>query len=349
MSRILLSRPLFWNEPRDPEAWLRALERLEGKTIGRPRAVFEHHLKGYLSRRSVVGLYGLDTTTKPNRLLGDGLLIQCKQTGQWEFSEAAQNLLVVRREKGIADALQNLALHLLGWSVWLRLMLLRIAEGQWQLREWPRLRAGNGQLLAGKHLDLGDRQDPETWTFDIERLCLGKWNRELPEESPLEIEIQAIAKSEDGFAWAPLKGPLYLLDSLGWLTTEGVLSLPTELAQDTDLAVLSAQGTTPAGILSQLTAVWADVRGFSPVEPLMRTFAERVGRDFRASGDFEQWMDVLLGAALKRGAIELHGAEPGQARHGRGLFGERERKLVRWSVHPELNALVRELEEGAGR
>ena len=37
------------------------------------------------------------------------------------------------------------------------------------------------------------------------------------------------------------------------------------------------------------------------------------------------------------GALELLDAEPGQARHGRGLHADPTRKLVRWVVHHEFN------------
>jgi hypothetical protein len=31
----------------------------------------------------------------------------------------------------------------------------------------------------------------------------------------------------------------------------------------------------------------------------------------------------------------VHEWAPGQPRHGRGLFGDRDRKLVRWTVHDD--------------
>jgi hypothetical protein len=48
-------------------------------------------------------------------------------------------------------------------------------------------------------------------------------------------------------------------------------------------------------------------------------------------------MDHLLDGAISTGALEVLAAEPGQARHGRGLFGDPTRKLVRWVVHPEFD------------
>ncbi len=74
----------------------------------------------------------------------------------------------------------------------------------------------------------------------------------------------------------------------------------------------------------------------------MRILARRTGLEpsFELYPDaFAGWMDALLDAALRTGAIELHAAEPGQARHGRGLFGDRGRNLIRWTIHPEFDAL----------
>jgi hypothetical protein len=48
-------------------------------------------------------------------------------------------------------------------------------------------------------------------------------------------------------------------------------------------------------------------------------------------------MDALVDQAVQRGALELLDAEPGQARHGRGLHADPSRKLVRWVVHTEFN------------
>jgi len=48
-------------------------------------------------------------------------------------------------------------------------------------------------------------------------------------------------------------------------------------------------------------------------------------------------MDSLVDEASKRGTIEFLAVEPGQGRHGRGLFADPTRKLVRWVVHEEFN------------
>ena len=46
---------------------------------------------------------------------------------------------------------------------------------------------------------------------------------------------------------------------------------------------------------------------------------------------------VTVDQAVHHGALELLDAEPGQARHGRGLQADPSRKLVRWVVHTEFN------------
>lgn len=364
---IILARPSFWSEPRDPEAWLRALVTLEAvlsksetSAIASPRSAWERHLSGALSRRSVPGLFGLDCSKKPAKLLGVGLLVQPTNTKAWSLSEEARSLLSIWRDITPQQALEALAVYLLRWSVWLRLLLLRLALGDWQLINWHRLRGSNAHLTADSHLILKQQSAPTKWTQGIERACLGAWTAKwIKNHSPLTSPfvggnegdaertvtlkpyIPKTAKKSDSFSWAPLKGPLYLLDSLGWMRANGMLLLPAHLAQKPELALLSPLGNSPATQLTEATTAHADVRGFSPVEPVMRSLAQRAGiaASVESPGNFEQWMDALLGAAFQKGAIELHAAEPGQARHGRGLFGDRQRKLVRWTIHPEFDAL----------
>ena len=127
---------------------------------------------------------------------------------------------------------------------------------------------------------------------------------------------------------------------MDWLRN-GQLVLPSHLAQQAELAILSPFANSPSTQLQSATSTYADIRGFSPVEPVMRTLAAKtaIASALETGSNFEKWMDELLGAALTKGAIELHAAEPGQARHGRGLFGDRQRKLVNWSIHPEFDTL----------
>ena len=78
------------------------------------------------------------------------------------------------------------------------------------------------------------------------------------------------------------------------------------------------------------------MRGFVAAEPVLRELLAAFGV---SPGDeaFARWMDTLVDEASKRGALELLAVEPGQARHGRGLFADPTRQLVRWVVHGEFN------------
>jgi len=93
----------------------------------------------------------------------------------------------------------------------------------------------------------------------------------------------------------------------------------------------------------QLGAVWSApvaVVCAGPVgaEPVLRELLATFGV---SPGDeaFARWMDAIVEEASKIGALELLEVEPGQARHGRGLFADPTRKLVRWVVHDEFNAV----------
>ena len=61
------------------------------------------------------------------------------------------------------------------------------------------------------------------------------------------------------------------------------------------------------------------------------------------AAEFAAWMDALMSRAMEKGAIEILALEPGQARHGRGLFGDRRRKLARWVIHEDFNDCLAEL------
>jgi hypothetical protein len=65
--------------------------------------------------------------------------------------------------------------------------------------------------------------------------------------------------------------------------------------------------------------------------------------------DFAAWMDTVMQAAMDRGAIEILAAEPGQSRHGRGLFGDRQRKLVKWVIHDDFNECLAGIEWQRGQ
>ena len=347
---VRLARPSFWPEPRAPEAWLRALAELNRLLIqtnppalAGPWPTWQRHLSRLLSRRSVPGLFGLESQGPHPHLWGVGFLRVSTGGATWTMAEEAEEVLGPWRNGRAADALRALIIHLLRRSAWLRLLLLHLASGRWQLSGWDRLRQGNDRLRVGVHLRFPEGQSPEDWFVGMEVDCLGPWQAHLAEacgHQDFQLAAPQAAEQSEEFSWSPLQGPLYLLDSMGWLTGDGRLRLPDDLAGDPHLATLLPPGDAPARWLREATSALADVRGFAPVEAVLRALAGRAGGpDPSDAARFRDWADVLLGQAIEAGAIEVQAAEPGQARHGRGLLGDRQRRLVRWQVHDDFSAV----------
>ena len=371
---LLIRRCSYWPESRDPEAWLRALTALSQaaaksgtESWTSPRAVGEAVLRGHISRRAVPGLFGIApgepplaadvrlTTPSPDLpidhpiqspavLLGVGLLELNTERSNWQLSATAQHLLATWQTANHRQILEQLAGLLLTRSVWLRLALLKLQSGTWQLSGWDRLKASNGQLRVGKTLLLGNDTDPAAWLSGIEEPVLGAWWPELSAESPVTVQIHAprTANPDDGLSLSPLKSPLYLLDSLGWLDAAGRLRLPSELAHEPFLNSLVGPKPSATALLNQATAAFGDHRSAFPLEAVMLRFAHDSGvfpSPVANDSAFITWTDRLLSEAFRTGVIELFSAEPGQPRHGRGLFGDSARKLLRWRVHPGFDDL----------
>ena len=55
----------------------------------------------------------------------------------------------------------------------------------------------------------------------------------------------------------------------------------------------------------------------------------------RAAVALDAWADRVVGDGISRGHIEVHAWAPGQPRHGRGHGGDRDKKLVNWTVHDD--------------
>lgn len=343
---ILIGRCSFWPESRDPEAWLRALVVLsnasanaETETWTGPRAIGDKVLRGHLSRRGVPGLFGLDDSRSPAFLDGVGILELDPERFRWQLSTEGHHLLATWQAGSHREALEALALLLLRRSVWLRLAVLKFQSGEWQLNRWDKLKSSNGQMRPGKHLLLGKEGNPSVWLAGIEAAVLGAWWAELSGRSPFVIKIHApkTAKPDDGLSLSPLKSPLYLLDSLGWFDATGQLNLPPSSEQDPILNSLKGNRPSAQSIFERLTGAFADPRGVFPLEPVMLRFGEAIGLFPHASAKdskFVAWADRLLSELFRTGALELISAEPGQPRHGRGLFGDPHQKLLRWKVHP---------------
>ena len=343
--KLLIGRCSFWPEARDPEAWLRALVALSNSAAKSasnawtsPRAVGDTVLRGHLSRRGVPGLFGLDDSRTPTVLDGVGLLELNADRSTWQLSAEAQSLITIWQTAPHQEAMERLALLLLRRSVWLRLVLLKLQSGTWQLNRWDRLKSSNGQLRIGKHLLLGSDSTPSTWLSELEESALGAWSPELSQEAPVVVQVHAptTANPDDGLSLSPLKSPLYLLDSLGWLDSIGRLRLPPPNEQDALLNSLAGSKPTASSLLDRLSVAFADHRGVFPVEPVMLRFGQALGLFPHASANDSQfiaWTDRLLSESFRTGAVELLSVEPGQPRHGRGLFGDTHQKLVHWRVH----------------
>jgi hypothetical protein len=306
--KIQLAPPSFWPEPRDPGAWQRVLRILAAdEPINDPRPCWENRLEGTISRRSVPGVYGLRLKPAPALLVGCGLLTHT-ETG-WRLHESARELLDLK-----AEAFQRaIAVWLVRRSPWVRLAILKLRDGAWRL---PR---GTSRLPANRSMRVGvdmvfDENDLEH--LPDPRVLLGdQWCDDIH-----EIETAAKPKSLSALA-----SPLYLLHAMNWLSNDGSPCLPSDLA--TDLGASS-----PASALKQITEQHADAAGFVAVELAMRELWRQLHGDV-ASYDPARWQDLVVDNAIRSGAIEVHDWAPGQPRHGRGFLGDRDRKLVRWTVH----------------
>ena len=350
---LLIGRCSFWPEARDPEAWLRALDLLSrAEASGEirwssPRGLANTTLRGHLSRRAVPGLCGLDRTVEAALILGVGLLEWDDTLVTWKLSVAARELLAIRESADHRTALERLAGLVLRRSVWLRMALLKLQSGAWQLSGWDRLKASNAQLKVGTSLILDD-PDPTGWLSGIEGSVLGGWTTEVSDSSPARVQIHVpkTLHPDDGLSLSPLKSPLYLLDTLGWLEPDGRLKLPTTLRRDPILAELLGPAISAAAILAEAEAAYRDDRGVFPLEPVLLRFARELGV-FAESAPrdpaFIEWSDRLLADSIREGVIELFSAEPGQSRHGRGLLGNPQQKLIRWRVHEGFDALCQRL------
>ena len=334
MTRTLhLERAAFWTEASDPEAWFRALDVLarasQTPQAGTPRTVAERCLVGTIAWRGAVGLFGAYRRSGVVHLPGVGLITQ-DDAGCWAVSDEAQ-VLLRRWKQAPARGLELLASHLVRESLWLRLMLLRVERRDWELVGWSEVRSGRAGLKADSSLRLHSHAESSQWFVGLEQQVAARWlARTHCGAITYAPEVLSRKPSKDNLSLTPLTAPLLLLESVGWLSRSGVLALPNELLAD-------LTGTaTPAQVLAEITSGHADVRSFVAAEPVLRELLATFGVSPNDEV-FARWMDALLDDGLKCGAIELLAAEAGQARHGRGLFADPTRKLVRWVVHSEFN------------
>lgn len=331
-----LDRPAFWTETGDPELWFRALQAIaeaaqKTPQTGTPRTVAERCLVGVIAWRGAAGLFGAYRRHGVTLLPGVGLVARDVE-GRWDLTAEARALLRHWKDHA-ALGLEQLAVALVRESLWLRLLLLRLHQGDWELAHWTGVRSGRAGLKAGRSLLLHSHADPDAWFDGLAQQTSARWlARAQCDGLDYLPGVFTRKKGKDDLSLAPLTAPLHLLESVGWLSHTGRLTLPGELAADL------VGTTTPAQALTDIINGKADMLEFVAAEPTLRellaTFGANPGDDA-----FARWMDALVDGAAERGALELVDAQPGQARHGRGLHADPSRKLVRWIVHPEFDGV----------
>ncbi|MGT2430348.1 hypothetical protein ACU4HD_19535 [Cupriavidus basilensis] len=334
VSVLHLERPAFWTETSDPESWFRALDAFVGAAerapqTGTPRTVAERCLVGVIAWRGAAGLFGVFQREGRALLPGVGL-IACDADGRWDLTDESRALL--RRWKEDAPhGLELLAAYLMRESPWLRLLLRRLQQSDWELAHWAEVRSGRAGLKAGSSLLLRSHVEPEAWFDGLAQQTAARWlARARCDLLAYAPDVLTRKKGKDDLSLTPLTAPLHLLESVGWLSRTGQVTLPGELAADL------VGKATPAQALTDITSGHADVRGFVAAELVLRELLATFGVS-PSDGAFARWMDALVDLAVKKGALELLDAQPGQARHGRGLQADPSRKLVRWVVHTEFN------------
>jgi hypothetical protein len=300
----VLARPAFWTEPRDPWAWQRALRKVADLGgVPDPWPAWEGPLRELLPRRAIPGLYGWKETPAPGTWLGTGLLAWDGQ--QWGLHPEAGHLVDADREGFQRDLARWLVAH----SPWVRLALTRLATRAWTLPRGPVPLHAARALHVREDLDVGAGRVRATLPPAASGVGRALW-----------VDVEACTL-------APLCAPLYLLRALGWLDAVGRPTLPAELRA----AILP---DAPSEVLRRVSDAQADARGFVALERAARgLWASLHGED--APSDLSRWSDAVFGAAIARGSIEVHEWAPGQPRHGRGLLGDRDRKLVRWTIHDD--------------
>ncbi len=307
----VLARPSFWSEPRDPWAWQRALRLLsEQPFVDDPWPAWEGVLRDVLSRRAVPGLYGLKQRPQPACWLGCGLLVPANEG--WKLHPDAGDLVDASRE----EFQVQLARWIVRGSPWVRLALMHLSSGRWVLTR------GSAPLRAMRALRVGHDLVLDDATL---RGDLAAAPGVVPPQTPVgTLRTQALPRD-----LSPLRSPLYLLHALEWLDEGGAPRLPAELAS-------SLLPDPPAVVLRRITHQEADVAGFVSLErAARRLWAAVMGTE--APPEIAAWVDRVFGAAIAGGSIEVDAWAPGQPRHGVGLYGDRDRRLARWTVHDDFD------------
>lgn len=306
----VLTQPSFWPEPKDPWSWQRALAELASlPCIPDPRPCWEEVLRARLPRRSIPGLYGIRQYPKPGIVLGAGLL-QHNAEG-WVITDEARELIALDREAFKF----RLAELLIRRSAWLRLSLLNCVSGHWSLphgskplKVQRRMRIGKDLLIAEGNLH----------KLPPPRTLLG---------GLFTPEISEVRSTVRPAALCALHSPLYLLYALGWLTDTGEVRLPDSIS-----TALFPESS--AARLRRITSEEQDVAGFVSLAKVAHRLWSELDSGAKPKS-IAAWTDITIGQAIETGTIEVLAWAPGQPRHGRGLYGDRDRKLVKWVIHDD--------------
>jgi hypothetical protein len=243
-----------------------------------------------------------------------GLLEQNSE--RWHLSEVGQELVSLDREAYQHRLAELLVTH----SPWVRLGLRRLASGSWKLSR------GAGPLSRGRQIRVGeDLSVPEPSLEELPEPTLLLGALDTGEVSKVTTRVPLNAMSA-------LHAPLYLLWTRGWLTGDGRPELPDSLAASLALE-------SPAAALRRICDAEVDGGGFVPLALVAERLRSSLGASTAngaRSDTLAAWTDQVFGKAIEDGTIEVHAWGPGQPRHGRGLYGDRDRKLVRWTVHDDL-------------
>jgi hypothetical protein len=210
------------------------------------------------------------------------------------------------------------------------LLLLHLGEGDWHI-DWANARGSRAGLKAGSSLRLDRFGGVSEWFAAADEAIAGRWlTRTGCSKLAFAPTLASRKKGKDDLSLSPLTAQLHLLETVGWLTPRGAVQLPSALHADL-IGQMSA-----AELLTDISERHADVRGLVAVEPVLRELLASFGAS-PTDEEFSRWMDHLVESSVSTGALEILSAEPGQSRHGRGLFGDPARKLVRWVVHQAFN------------
>ena len=211
-----LDRPAFWTETGDPKSWFRALQAIaeaaqKTPQTGTPRTVAERCLVGVIAWRERPASSAPIAAVGVTLLPGVGLVARDVE-GRWDLTAEARALLRHWKDHA-ALGLEQLAVALVRESLWLRLLLLRLHQGDWELAHWTGVRSGRAGLKAGRSLLLHSHADPDAWFDGLAQQTSARWlARAQCDGLDYLPGVFTRKKGKDDLSLAPLTAPLHLLE-----------------------------------------------------------------------------------------------------------------------------------------